>query len=85
MGPEQCREDGCQMGEPAGLKQCWDGGCQVGEPGGMQHSLDAPAGPAPLPPPDGPVHTDGHEDDGEQERAEDAAQQHCGGKRKNIN
>lgn len=39
-----------------------------------------PAGPAPLSPPDGPVDTDGHEDDGEQQSAEDAAQQHCGGK-----
>lgn len=54
-------------------------------PAGMQHPLDAPAGPAPLPPPDGPVDTDGHENDGEQESAEDAAQQHCGEKRKNIN
>ena len=32
-----------------------------------------------LPTPDRLVDADGHEDDGEQQGAEDAAQQHCGG------
>lgn len=37
------------------------------------------AGTRPLPPADGFVDADGHEDDGEQQGAEDAAQQHCEG------
>lgn len=45
----------------------------------QQHfSTTDPPGPARLPPPDRLVDADGHEDDGEQQGAEDAAQQHCG-------
>lgn len=49
------------------------------EPGRGWESFSTrdPSGSATLPPPDRLVDTDSHEDDGEEQSTEDAAQQHC--------
>lgn len=62
----------CRAEPPRGGSGCPCGSVRV-------TATSSSRGTRPLPPADGFVDADGHEDDGEQQGAEDAAQQHCEG------